>query len=56
MFKTKKRLNEVLKRAVELYDADQFSKNKQNLTRKQIRSIKNEIKDIAAKKITSSLN
>ena len=50
MFKTKKRLNNILKRAVELYDIDQFSKTSQYLTKSQIKTIKKEIKDIADKK------
>lgn len=50
MFKTKKRINEILKSASELYDNDQFSKTSQYLSKSQIKIIKKEIRDIADKK------
>ncbi len=50
MFKTKKKLNDILKIASELYNIDQFSKTAQYLNKSQIRDVKNEIRDIADKK------
>ncbi len=56
MFKTKKRLNDILKRAAELYNIDQFSETSQYLTKSQIKTIKKEIKDIADKKNNKLIN
>ena len=50
MFETKKRLNDILKKAAELYNNDQFSKTSQYLSKSQIKIIKKEIRDIADKK------
>ena len=50
MFETKKRLNDILKKAAELYENDQFSKTSQYLSKSQVKAIKKEIKDIADKK------
>ena len=56
MFETKKRLNDILKKAAELYDNDQFSETSQYLTKSQIKTIKKEIKDIADKKNNKLIN
>lgn len=50
MSKRKNSLKDILKKASELYDIDQFSKTSQRLSRRQIRTIKKELKDIAANK------
>lgn len=50
MSKAKNSLNAILNKASELYDADQFSKTSQHLTKDQIKTIKKEIKDIASNK------
>jgi glycerol-3-phosphate O-acyltransferase len=50
MHKIKNSLRSILDKAAELYNIDQFSKTSQNLSRRQIRTIKKELKDIAANK------
>lgn len=50
MFKSKKNLNDLLNKASELYDKDQFLKTSQYLSKDQIKTIKKELKDIAAHK------
>jgi len=50
MFKSKKNLNDLLNKASEIYDKNQFSKTSQYLSKDQIKTIKKEIKDIAARK------
>jgi len=56
MFETKKRLNDILKKAAELYENDQFSKTSQYLSKSQVKAIKKEIKDIADKKNNKLIN
>ena len=56
MFETKKRLKDILNKAAELYDIDQFSKTSQYLTKSQMKTIKKEIKDIADKKNKKLIN
>ncbi len=50
MSKKKNSLRNILNKAAELYDNNQFSKTSQHLDRKQIRKIKKELVDIAANK------
>ncbi len=50
MFKTKNNSNNILNKALELYNIDQFSKTSQNLSKSQIKTIKRELRDIAANK------
>lgn len=50
MSKKKNSLVSILNKASELYDIDQFSKTSQHLSKSQIKTIKNELKDIAANK------
>lgn len=50
MSKKKNRLRDILNKATELYDIDQFSKTSQHLPKSEIRTIKKELKDIAANK------
>ena len=50
MSRKKYRLRDILNKAAELYDLDQFSKTSQNLSRSQLKTIKKELKDIAANK------
>ena len=50
MSKSTKKFKNILKKAIELYDANQFSKTSQHLDRKQIRIVRKELIDIAANK------
>ncbi len=50
MSKKKRSLNNILSTAAELYDKDQFAKTSQHLSKDQIKTIKKELKDIAANK------
>lgn len=52
----KKRLNNVLDKATELYDINQFATTSQHLSKSQIKTIKKEIKDIAANKNKQLIN
>jgi len=47
---SKKSLTHILNKASELYNIDQFSKTSQHLSKSQIKTIKKELKDIAANK------
>ena len=47
MFKQKKRVRNILDKAVKLYDEDYFDKTKQHLTKSQLKAIKKELKEIA---------
>ncbi len=50
MSKTKGNINDILSTATELYNKDQFLSTSQNLSDSQLKTIKKEIKDIAANK------
>jgi len=50
MSEKKNRLNDILNKASELYDNDQFAKTSRYLSKDQIKTIKKELKDIAANK------
>ncbi len=56
MSKKKNRLKDILNKAIELYNTDQFSKTSQELSRSQIKTIKKELKDIAANKKNAIIN
>ena len=50
MSKTKVNINDILSTATELYNKEQFLKTAQNLSESQLKTIKKQIKDIAANK------
>jgi len=56
MYKTKNSLKKILNKALELYNINQFSKTSQYLSKSQIKTIKNELKDIAANKRSMIIN
>jgi len=47
MFKQRKRVRNILDKAVKLYDDDYYSKTKQHLTKSQVKAVKKELKEIA---------
>ena len=50
MARRKNRLKDILNKASEFYNIDQYSKTSKNLTKSQIKTIKSELKEIAANK------
>ena len=56
MYTIKKSIKSILDKALALYNTDQFSETSQELTKNQIKTIKKELKDIAANKRSMVIN